>query len=225
MTLDDTFLTVGSKPPECSADAVRIGAFERRSTVLGPGQRAVVWVAGCLRRCPGCIKPEFLSFDSGRSVTVSELARNILEIPDLQGVTFTGGEPFEQAHALGALGRLVKASGLDIAVYSGYRLVALQAELERFGPLLDMTDYLVDGEYRQEFLGPFRWRGSSNQTIYRRIGQDFCETDFTVKTQEVQLSVDDDRMRLIGFPDQSLIAALSKSLARRGIELKRPRGA
>ncbi|PSN14309.1 hypothetical protein C7271_21790, partial [filamentous cyanobacterium CCP5] len=33
---------------------LNIMGYVDRSEVNGPGQRAVVWVQGCLRACPGC---------------------------------------------------------------------------------------------------------------------------------------------------------------------------
>ena len=111
MSMDETFLLQGLDPPAFDAEVLQVGAFQERSFVAGPGERAVVWVAGCLRRCPGCMKPDLFAFDVGRSIPVQELAAKILSIPGLTGVTFSGGEPFEQAAALGRLAKTVRAGG------------------------------------------------------------------------------------------------------------------
>ena len=42
-------------------------------TSLGPGRRVVLWVAGCSRRCPGCISPELLTSDAGQEVAVERV--------------------------------------------------------------------------------------------------------------------------------------------------------
>src|SRR5688572_7949583 len=128
MKLDDTFHLVGASTPEQRLDVIRLGAFQPRSFVAGPGERAVVWVAGCNRRCPHCMKPELFSFDAGKLVGVEDLAARVLAVPGLTGVSFSGGEPFEQSAALGNLSRRLKAQGLTILVYSGYRLEALQSD-------------------------------------------------------------------------------------------------
>ena len=58
---------------------LQVGAFEPRSLVNGPGVRAVVWVQGCGRRCPGCFNPEFLPFEGGRAVPVAEVIQWIAD--------------------------------------------------------------------------------------------------------------------------------------------------
>ena len=54
---------------------LRVGAFEPRSLVNGPGARAVLWVQGCGRRCAGCFNPEFLPREGGRLVAAGEVVR------------------------------------------------------------------------------------------------------------------------------------------------------
>ncbi len=155
MTLDATYLMKNAMPYEQSRSEVRVGAFQRRSLVAGPGARAVIWVTGCNRRCPGCIKPEFLPFEAGTFYAVDYLENMVVNCPGIEGVTYSGGEPFEQATALGELSQRLNRRGLTILSYSGYRLEALQANAERFGPLLNQLDWLIDGEYLAYEDGPF----------------------------------------------------------------------
>src|SRR3954471_19763916 len=154
MKLDETFLPIDAKAPPQRDEIIQLGAFEPRSFVAGPGERAVLWVSGCLRRCPGCMKPDLFAFDAGEAMTVQAVAARILKIHHLDGVTFSGGEPFEQSSALARLAQCLKLRGMSILVYTGYTLAALQREPQRFGPLLDQTDLLIDGEYRRELPGP-----------------------------------------------------------------------
>lgn len=220
MTLDDTFLIRDAAAPEMPQDAIRLGAFQSRTTVLGPGNRAVIWVAGCLRRCPGCIKPELFSFTAGSTVPIGRLAERIQQVPNLQGVTFSGGEPFEQAHALAKLALLLKKEGLDVLVYTGYQLSVLHASPERFGTLLAVADYIIDGEYHRDLPGPFPWRGSSNQTIYDFREKMALNVDSAPQCREVQLSIGANGLRMIGFPSQELVNALGKRLSSRGLQLR-----
>lgn len=146
---------------------LRLAEFSPRCTVLGPGVRAVVWVQGCPLRCPGCITPEYLPETGGELVSVSRLAERILDLDDLDGVTFSGGEPFAQADALADLVELLR-EGRDLSVmaYSGFRIEHLR---ERGGPerrLLAGLDLLVDGTYQRERHADLRWRGSSNQRLH-----------------------------------------------------------
>ena len=201
---------------------MRLGAFEPQSTVAGPGERVVVWVTGCLRRCPGCMKPEWFAFDTGDATGVDELLERVLAVhaaKPLAGVTFSGGEPFEQAEPLGALAGRLRRAGLDVLVYSGYRLAAL-CENARFAPLLEQTDWLIDGEYDATRPGPVLWRGSDNQTVYHRGPAGFAPATLpTNPTREVQVSLTGDGLRLTGFPDARLQRQLQARLDARGIRL------
>lgn len=218
MRLDETFLPVGAVAPAMRADAVRVGAVEKRSLVLGPGERFVVWVAGCLRRCPGCMKPELFSFGAGEWVGVEELVVRIMETENLEGVTFSGGEPFEQAESLARVARAVRERGLSVLVYSGYRREALERE-ERFAPLLGETDILIDGEYRRDLPGPYAWRGSGNQVVHALTSRGACvEPDRAARNVQVSLTVEG--LRLSGFPDEAMERALAERLAARGIEMR-----
>jgi hypothetical protein len=52
--------------------------------------------------------------DGGFTVEVVQLAEQIVRDPEIEGVTFLGGEPFAQARALAELGRIVKQKGLSV---------------------------------------------------------------------------------------------------------------
>lgn len=224
--MDETFLPAGARAPAAAPDAVRVGAFEPRSVVAGPGERAVIWVTGCLRRCPGCMKPEWFGFDTGVRTPIAELVERVLAVHaqrPLTGITFSGGEPFEQAAPLAKLAaELRRAAGLDVLTYSGYRMAALRAET-RFAPLLAETDWLIDGEYRGDRPGPLAWRGSDNQTVYEKAadGEHRAASPQVDASplREVQVSLTANRLRLSGFPDSTLQRKLQESLARRGIRM------
>ena len=85
----------------------------------------------------------------------------------IQGVTFSGGEPFLQAAALVMVAQAVKRMGLDITVYSGYTYEELcQSPDEAVQALLNLADYLIDGPYihgKRDLNLPFR--GSVNQRV------------------------------------------------------------
>jgi anaerobic ribonucleoside-triphosphate reductase activating protein len=138
------------------------------SIVDGPGIRLAVFTQGCRHACRGCHNPEAQPFEGGTPTTVDELGEKVEANPLLAGITLTGGEPFEQAAPLAELARRVRAKGLSVWAYSGYRFEELLAG----GPdcaavsLLEQTDVLVDGRF-VEPLKTFglHWRGSSNQRL------------------------------------------------------------
>ena len=75
---------------------MRVHAKIERSTVNGPGARAVVFLQGCSLACPGCQNPETHHPNRGEFMTSVELAHWILSREGITGVTFSGGEPLEQ---------------------------------------------------------------------------------------------------------------------------------
>lgn len=219
MKLDETFLPEGAVAPESPSDQIQVGAFQPRSLVAGPGTRAVLWVAGCLRRCPACMKPDLFSFATGSAVTVDQMANRILNVKGLDGVTFSGGEPFEQATALAQLSAILRAAGLSVLVYSGYRLEDLRAQ-EKFSSLLQVTDVLIDGEYRHDLSGPLRWRGSANQRVHILSGAESVVPHDSDLVCEVQAVIASATMRLSGFPSPEIERKLSDSLALRGVVMR-----
>lgn len=128
---------------------LNIMGYVDESQVNGPGNRAVVWVQGCLRECPGCFNPDSWSFEINQLVSVKTLAEQILDNSNNEGVTFSGGEPFWQAPALASLAQIIKAAGLNVMSFSGFRLEELQSPYAPAGAqaLLDQLDILVDGPY------------------------------------------------------------------------------
>ena len=141
--------------------------IEPESIVDGPGFRYVVFVQGCPHRCPGCHNPESHDFDGGYDITVGEVFEQIMANPNLRGVTFSGGEPFEQTEALLELARLVKGAGLTLMSYTGYTLEELEARhAAATDELLSLLDILVDGRFVESLRNlTLIYRGSENQRV------------------------------------------------------------
>ena len=69
--------------------------------VLGFGSRLVIWFNGCPFRCTGCIEEKLQSGDLGRYVTTIDLLNELDDIlPNVDGLTFSGGEPLWQSVSL-----------------------------------------------------------------------------------------------------------------------------
>ena len=147
---------------------IRISGVVSNSIVDGPGIRYTVFVQGCPHGCRGCHNPQTHDFAAGKTEDTDRLFEAICEDPLLDGVTFSGGEPFCQAKALAELGRKIKAQGLDIICYTGYDFEYLYENREKnsYGDLLEVTDILIDGKFILEKRSlELKFRGSSNQRI------------------------------------------------------------
>lgn len=148
-------------------NALRIAGTVGESIVDGPGIRYVIFTQGCPHGCPGCHNPETHDFAGGHEIDTETLLTEIRRNGLVSGVTFSGGEPFEQAEALLPLARQLKADGRHLMAYSGYTYEQLIAD-SRAGVrgLLEQLDLLVDGRYEAEHRSlELRFRGSTNQRV------------------------------------------------------------
>lgn len=148
---------------------LRIAGLVPESIVDGPGIRLALFVQGCPHGCAGCHNPASHDPAGGTVISVSNLLARISAARFIDGVTFTGGEPFEQARPLALLAREILQMGLNLVIYSGYTFEEL-LEMSRRDPdvrhLLESGFLLIDGPYienEKDLALPFR--GSRNQRL------------------------------------------------------------
>jgi anaerobic ribonucleoside-triphosphate reductase activating protein len=163
--------------------SIRIAGIVRESIVVGPGIRFVVFAQGCSHHCKGCHNPETHDFAGGYDCDIETILDAIGENPMLDGVTFSGGEPFCQPEAFNelAIGIRERYPKMNITIYTGYTYEQL-AERSRweFGTyeLLRLADYLIDGRYMEEERDlTLQFRGSRNQRIIDLRGRRNEQTD------------------------------------------------
>lgn len=185
-------------------DVLRIGRRMEQCRVLGPGVRAVVWSVGCKLRCRECMTPEFLGFDAGEPVVVADLLEWLCGLGELDGLTLSGGEPFEQAEGFCELldGLADVRPTWTTMAFTGYTL----ARLQRIGSpaqlaLLERIDLLVAGPYVPERHSVHRWRGSSNQKIHALTDRLAAFADPEAESAGVEIELDPDgRFAITGVP-------------------------
>lgn len=147
---------------------LQIAGLVKESIVDGPGFRFVVFTQGCKHHCPGCHNPHTHTFEGGTSVSVDSLIEQIRKNPLLDGVTLSGGEPFEQAAACAELAVKVRGLGMNVMTFTGFTYEAIQngSSHEGWESLLDATDILVDGRFELDKKNLLlKFRGSENQRI------------------------------------------------------------
>jgi len=148
---------------------IRIAGTVRESIVDGPGIRYVVFAQGCKHGCPGCHNPHTHSFDGGRLVEIDSIIHEIDSNPLLDGITLSGGEPFEQAGGFTKLAERVRQKGLNVMTYTGYTYEEIM-EGSKLRPdwqsLIENTDILVDGPFDANKKSlTLKFKGSENQRI------------------------------------------------------------
>lgn len=133
--------------------------------VEGPNKRFCLWVQGCKKHCVGCWAKETWEFGVGTDFSVEELTELITNQKEIEGVTFLGGEPFEQAEPLSRIAQNVKKLGLSVVCFTGYTIEELRAKnSQAINKLLENIDLLVDGGFEKDNFDLSRpWVGSSNQ--------------------------------------------------------------
>ena len=133
--------------------------------VEGPNKRFCLWVQGCKKHCLGCWAKETWEFGVGTDFSVEELTELITNQKEIEGVTFLGGEPFEQAEPLSRIAQNVKKLGLSVVCFTGYTIEELRAKnSQAVNKLLENIDLLVDGGFEKDNFDLSRpWVGSSNQ--------------------------------------------------------------
>jgi anaerobic ribonucleoside-triphosphate reductase activating protein len=193
---------------------LNLAGFLAKSEVNGPGIRAVVWVRGCPVRCPGCFNEQFQSFSPETLLPVSELARTILALPGIDGVTFSGGEPFAQAGPLALLGESLRAAGLSIVTYTGYTADQLAGSNDPAWPaLLAVTDLLIAGPYVAELASADPLKGSTNKEVISlgtRISASGRNPPLRPERSRMEFTIDPDgTITTTGFPAPALIGQLA----------------
>ena len=148
-------------------NVIRISGIVGESIVDGPGIRYVIFAQGCPHGCEGCHNETALDFSGGREYEVQKIIEEIEKKPLIDGVTFSGGEPFCQPAAFMGIAAKLKEKNINIVTYTGYTYEELSALAERDGyvkGLLGYTDILVDGLFVLEKRDlSLQFKGSVNQ--------------------------------------------------------------
>ena len=168
---------------------LRVFNIIKSTKVEGPGIRYCIWVQGCSRHCKGCQAVHTWSHEGGELYNVEDILEDILlEKNKIEGVTFLGGEPFEQSDALGIIAEEVRKNGLSVVCFTGGKIEELRKNPAN-KKLLDNVDLLIDGEFIEELTDYSRpWCGSLNQR-YHFLTDRYSEEIFTKYKNKVEVNI------------------------------------
>ena len=197
-------------------------------TVLGPGRRIGIWMQGCSIGCKGCVSRDTWPRDEGKAMGVDDLLAWCREIGanGLDGVTISGGEPFDQPAALEALlrglahWRQQRRLTFDILSYSGYPLATLRT---RHAALLSRLDAVIAEPYVDALPSDHPWCGSSNQKLVAlsaRGKQVYASRPGSNAPagKRIQALVDGERVWYVGIPSRGDMERLEELCRARGVE-------
>lgn len=175
----------------------------KNTSVEGPGKRFCIWVQGCSKHCKGCFAKETWDFNTGIKYSVEDLFAMIKSENNIEGVTFLGGEPFEQVRELSALSKLIKQENLSIVCFTGLLYEELKNKNDKYiNAFLDNIDLLIDGGFEQENFDLSRpWVGSSNQR-YIFLTKRYNEQEIMRYKNKVEMRIDSEgRLVINGMGD------------------------
>jgi len=187
--------------------------FIESTKTLGPFNRFALWTQGCNFSCVGCMTPDSQSLEGGIKISVENIAKTILNTPNIEGITISGGEPFLQAKALYNLLNLVKEKrDFGVIVYTGFTLEQLIAKNDSaIILLLKNIDILIDGLFEENLNDGVSLRGSSNQNIYQftkrymNVFDDYYAKDM----REIEVHMQSEHMMLVGIPKNDTLLKMN----------------
>jgi anaerobic ribonucleoside-triphosphate reductase activating protein len=140
----------------------------------GQGVRVVLWCSGCTCCCSKCHNPQTWDFNAGQKfdALAKEEIYNALNHSYIQGITLSGGHPFEVKNCDQDFYNFIKElkekfPTKDIWAYTGWSW----EEIENQNPIAwkliqDFIDVVVDGPYIEELKDiTLKFRGSKNQRL------------------------------------------------------------
>ncbi|AKH87097.1 hypothetical protein AA958_28985 [Streptomyces sp. CNQ-509] len=153
----------------------RVHGVLPRSLANGPGERFVVWSQGCPLACPGCFNPDTHATDGGGTRSVGGLLDAVrAQVPGIEGVTLTGGEPLAQPEAVAAFCAGLRGEpafgDLGIIVLTGFTRTEIDADPARLAAVA-AADLVVAGRYNQSQRLASGLRGSANKEYLYRTGR------------------------------------------------------
>jgi len=187
-------------------------------STLGFGQRVALWVQGCSLKCPGCISHDTWTPDQGQ-VPFSQLTATIEPwLKQCNGLTVSGGEPFEQPEALAELAAWCRRRHRgDILVFSG---MSWERLCQQHSDVLAQIDVVVSDPYLASAGHDLPLRGSDNQRLHRLTP--LAEERYAVIADQRALDLcwDGNRVWMAGIPHPSDLAALHDRLRNQGLDFR-----
>ncbi len=182
-----------------------VHGFVPVSRANGPGRRAVLWVQGCTLNCDSCFNWASHPFE-GEPTDGSDIIRRVLTLQhagQIEGLTFSGGEPMQQASSLLELIERLRAGSptpLSFGMFTGYTLEELErGQYFTFEECLDKIatwrlirarlDFAVAGRYNRLAPVALPMRSSRNQRLHLFTTR-YREGDFAEPTVEVSIEED-----------------------------------
>lgn len=133
-------------------------------TSLGYGRRIALWTQGCSIGCKGCMSLDTWATPPADTSIDKIVTRLGPWLKKADGLTISGGEPFDQPEAIVALLAAIRprVTG-DILLFSGYGFDDIPNAAR---PALECLDAFVCGRFIEQRASDLPLRGSDNQELH-----------------------------------------------------------
>jgi anaerobic ribonucleoside-triphosphate reductase activating protein len=192
-----------------------VHAIMPASRANGPGLRCVVFVQGCNLNCAGCFNPWSHAFH-GPDLAIEAILAEVVHWHRqhaLDGATFSGGEPMQQADDLAELLQGLRSAlpTLSLGMFTGYSEKELETGRYFMTHGIDRNrrralwcvirgqlDFAVMGRFNRFQPSDAPMRTSANQVLRLFSGR-YSESDFGEQTVEITIAANG-LTHTTGFP-------------------------
>ena len=181
---------------------LNVASYLENSAIYGPGNRFVIWFQGCSLRCKGCWNAELWPFEEKHLFSPRDMFEMIRETEGIEGVTFLGGEPLDQAGPILVLAKMLKEDVSSIMLYTGYEMDEISGTVKE--DIFNLSDIAVCGRYIESARSVYlTWRGSMNQRVFfnsdRYRDYEHC---VEMRENEVEIHIDEaGEVTIAGYPE------------------------
>ncbi|MBB5083819.1 organic radical activating enzyme [Nonomuraea endophytica] len=149
-------------------------------------------------------------------MTPDEVAERLLADPEVDGLTFSGGEPMAQARGLARVAELARARrDLSLICFTGFRLERLARDPPDPGvpELLSQIDVLIDGRYVAALNDGTGLRGSTNQRVHHLTDR-LRDVDLEHQPRRAEVTLSGRDLTIIGIPPRHVLTSLGVATGR-----------
>ena len=191
-------------------------------TTLGLGRRVGLWFQGCGIRCPGCVSADTWEHGVGETTVAAVMETIAPWLAEADGVTISGGEPFEQLPALEELLAAVRGeigADKDVLLYSGRSWESIAGRVLGWP---GWADVVISEPFLQSAPQTLAWRGSDNQTMHlpTELGKSrysaWLDAPRSALPKVMDVFLESDTLWMAGIPEPGGMESLEAALAGAG---------
>ncbi len=179
---------------------LNISHIEKNNYVNGNGCRYVIWVQGCKFKCPLCWNKYTWNTKPKKLKNIDEIFNDIRNTSNIDGITFSGGEPLLQAKELYKLASMIrKETNLGIHIFTGYEQYEKKSNSQK--KLLSLADTIVFGRFDTS-------KPNNNQVVVNQ-----SQNKWIYNNTDIEIDIDENlNILMTGYPQNKFIEKITEEL-------------